>query len=233
MDKDKRVKTYTDDNGAKYQFDNEKFQIAIIQQQQRSFIPGEKKVSKEQIRTDLGKYVSASPDTVKSWAKGSNGPADLELVKKIAEYFNCNYYDLLTKVEDKNMTEEMSFMDIASEKQRIATRERVRDVYEALMEAIEKAHRFYYRELYDYNNNELVRLYEDVEYEDVEAASERLGFLLWKYMLDIPADLRKKIFNLRCTEVDSFLMDTTCAFLPYEDYKEVLARRARGEALFP
>ena len=142
-DKCKEIKTYTDEDGKRYHFDKWKFERKL--NDKHRLINETEKKSMRQVKIELSKKLHVSEDAVKKWVAGVSGPVDLELVKQIADYFSCDYHELLSeKMEDKEMTKEMSFMEIATERQRIATRDRVRDIYEALVEAVDKVQEYFY-----------------------------------------------------------------------------------------
>ncbi len=211
------MKIYTE-NGAKYQFDYEQMNVFINMRRHERMNAGEQRVSKEKIKKEIAERLVISPETIKSWMSGTNSPEDAERVKGLAEYLKVDYHELLkteevqeTKEEDTIMAEEARMMELASKKQAIITRDRVREIYEALVEAIDKAERYFYYELYTYHESNLVKYY-TTEYEEAEEACKRVGFLSRKYMLDIPKKIKKAVDTAYWNMAEGIIMDTVCAF---------------------
>ena len=211
MNKD--VKTY-DENGIKYQFDAEKLRYYMELYRKQLASPGEKPVSRTKVRKNLAAAVSVSPDTVKSWATGTNGPVDLQLVERIGEYFGIDYHILLTEKEEENtnMRENKAFFESLDKKQQAITRERVKEIYEAIIEASEKVWRYFLTELYtETNSPEMAKRYY-TEYEEAEDSCDKVAFLLGKYKLDIPEEKYQQICRFKNEKADFVLMNASCAF---------------------
>lgn len=83
--KSKQYRTlWTDENGIDYIFDQHAFVSALLEYTENN------NCSKSQAYRDLEKEYYVSPATVKKWWEGKNGPGDLEIVKKMGEFFHCN-----------------------------------------------------------------------------------------------------------------------------------------------
>lgn len=240
MSKNVKVKTYTEDS-RKYHFDGCKLDMYICKNVNDQKMNGIK-TYKISIQRKLAQAVSVSEDTVKSWLSGKNGPMDLEVIKQIAGFFDIEYHELLEE-EEENMNMENDFMKLAVEKQRIMTRDRIREIYEALWDATEKA--------WDYFHAEDTTSYEDDNwaentgegYEEADAACRKVDNLLEKYMLDIPLKLSQQIHMLIWTKVRSVIDTANNLYADpfgYEDLteeekedKERARREMRGrEMLF-
>ena len=209
------MKEYTE-NGIKYIFDHEQMNTFLNMKQHERMKAEKKKITKEWLKQEMAKKLVVSPETIKSWLQGTNSPGDLELVKGIAEYLGVDYHELLQKKEqeEEEMAEEIRFMAVASEKQKVITRDRVREIYEALVDAIDASWNFFYTEYYstdEWSKWQLER-FGNTTFEQAEDQCRKVNLLLIKYMLDIPRELYRKIRHLFWTAAESVLMDTTCAF---------------------
>lgn len=56
-------------------------------------------ITKEQIRNELAEITCKSPEAVKKWERGDNGPSDIQVVKDIAKYFSVDFHVLLTTTD--------------------------------------------------------------------------------------------------------------------------------------
>ena len=56
-------------------------------------------MTKEKIREAIADITYKSPESVKKWEKGDNGPSDIQVVKDIAKYFDVDFHALLTSIE--------------------------------------------------------------------------------------------------------------------------------------
>ncbi len=208
---DKNTKTYTVD-GVQYLFSNEQLYQSIKHKQNEIIKPDEKKMSQAKIQKALADEVNVSPDTVKSWVYGNNSPFDLDQVKAVADFFGIDYRELLVKKEEKTMMEADSYMAIATEKQRIITKDRVREVYEALADAIDIAWEFFFTEFYrSFDEKEADEYFlqrYNTEYEEAERVCQKVDFLLLKYQLDIPTSLQTNISRLKWSLAEGVVQET-------------------------
>lgn len=224
MDKDKELKTY-EENGVKYQFSPEQLNYYIDLRRSQMAIPGQKPASKRKVMMDMAGKMNISADTVKSWSTGINGPMDLKLVGTVAEYFEIEYHELLVKKEeDKDMSENMIMNEMLDEKQKAATRERIREIYEATIEATDKVWKYFLTEFYTYDNIEDMAQRYHTEFEEAEDSCDKVSLLLRKYKLDIPEEKYKELCRFLNMEAEFVLMNASCAFTGNDDEDEVQAR---------
>ena len=214
----KSVKTYTE-NDKKYRFDCEKlkkFMVFRIQDMKSQGIKGTKK----SITDDLSGKLYVSSEAVKSWTYGTNGPSDLEQVRKIAEYFDTDYHNLLTQEENTmNINENISY-DQLTDSQKSQTHACVREVYVAMFEAIDMMWSYYHAEddhLFEKYSEEEYAKYNVVQYEEAEASVYNVNKLLNKYMLDIPQSFSDKIFKWFHKNVQDRLTDIVFLFIALWD----------------
>ena len=88
-----------DDDGKEYVFSCEKFNDVISKYQMKLQVKNGYKVSKLSIYEDFSNKLYIPLDTIKNWARGRNG-ANLENVKRISEYIQIDYHELLDTVEE-------------------------------------------------------------------------------------------------------------------------------------
>ena len=198
----KTVKTYSEE-GKKYQFDSKKMQM-YANQLKYDFQKQGKKKNKGDIMKELAEKLYISEEAVKSWMYGNNGPSDLEQVKQVADYFSVEYHQLLDKEEEK-MVADITTVKV-NETQMQYTKERVRELYAALLYTINKTIDFFYIEEQPEGLD-----YEEYEgetnsaYNDAFTAGERVGELLEKYLLDIPEKLYNEIKEYLWTTLEPVL----------------------------
>ena len=94
------LKTFTDTDGKKYRFNAVAFNRLFKDRQKQYKEDGKPEVL---LRQDMSAKIGVSPDTIKSWRYMYNGPADLDLVRSIADFFSVEYSELLYEPEDENM----------------------------------------------------------------------------------------------------------------------------------
>ena len=56
-------------------------------------------MTKERIREEISDITYKSPEAVKKWERGDNGPSDVQVVKDIAKYFDVDFHVLLMSSE--------------------------------------------------------------------------------------------------------------------------------------
>ena len=95
----KVFKKLVDDDGNEYVFSCEKFNNAISKYQMKSQVQYGYKVSKADIYEDLSKKLFVSVDTIKNWVRNRNGTS-LDQIKRLSEYMNVDYRELLDTVEE-------------------------------------------------------------------------------------------------------------------------------------
>ena len=106
-----------DVDGKEYVFSCEKFNNAIVKYQNKLQAKNGYKVSKLSIYEDFSNKLYIPVETINNWARKRNG-ASLENVKRISEYIQIDYRELLdtaeeyvqpspTKEQDRNLVEEV------------------------------------------------------------------------------------------------------------------------------
>ena len=95
----KGFRKLVDDDGKEYVFSSEKFNNAISKYQNKLQAQNKCKVSRESIYEDFFKKLHIPIDTIKNWVRKRNG-ASLEDIKRISEYIQIDYHELLDTVEE-------------------------------------------------------------------------------------------------------------------------------------
>ena len=95
----KGFRKLVDDDGKEYVFSSERFNDVISTYQNKLQVKNGYKVSKLSIYEDFSNKLYIPLDTIKNWARGRNG-ANLENVKRISEYLQIDYHELLDTVEE-------------------------------------------------------------------------------------------------------------------------------------
>lgn len=95
----KVLKKLVDDDGNEYIFSYEKFNNAISKYQMKLQVQYGYKVSKADIYEDLSKKLFVSVDAIKNWVRNRNGTS-LDQIKRLSEYMNVDYRELLDTVEE-------------------------------------------------------------------------------------------------------------------------------------
>ena len=114
----KGFRKLVDVDGKEYVFSCEKFNDAISKQQMILQAKSRHRVSKLSIYEDLSNKLYISLDTIRNWVRGRNGPSNLEDTKKLAEFIQIDYHELLdtheeyvqpspTKERDRKLVEEV------------------------------------------------------------------------------------------------------------------------------
>ena len=113
----KGFRKLVDDDGKEYVFSCEKFNNAISRYQNKLQAKNGYKISKLSIYEDFSKKLYIPVETINNWARKRNG-ASLENVKRISEYIQIDYRELLetneehlqpspTKEQDRKLVEEV------------------------------------------------------------------------------------------------------------------------------
>ena len=114
----KGFRKLVDDDGKEYVFSCEKFNDVISKHQMILQAKSGHRVSKLSIYEDLSNKLYISLDTIRNWVRGRNGPSNLEDTKKLAEFIQIDYHELLdtheeyvqpspTKERDRKLVEEV------------------------------------------------------------------------------------------------------------------------------
>lgn len=89
MARSKNFRYLYKENGENYIFDRDAYQEQLKNKGKKESI------TLEQIRNDIADKVNQSPDSVKKWSQGHNGPGDITIVKDIADYLEIDFHELL------------------------------------------------------------------------------------------------------------------------------------------
>ena len=95
----KGFRKLVDDDGKEYIFSCEKFNDAIKKHQGKLAVQNDRKVTRESIYEDFYNKLHIPIDTIKNWVRKRNG-ASLEDIKRISEYIQIDYHELLDTVEE-------------------------------------------------------------------------------------------------------------------------------------
>lgn len=221
---DKKIKTYAED-GKQYRFDSDKMkeliEREIVKRAESERKTKGKRINLTAVMNDIADELGVGFETVKGWKNGKNGPVNMDTVKKIAGYFKTDYHVLLKEEKEMNNNIENKVMDNVSNTQSMITKDRVREVYESLIDAIDKAWKYFEAE--DSYNFETRYTKEDWAEktgsagEAAEEACKKVDYLLTKYMLDIPKELSEKLHVLMMSKAYDVFMETVCLFCDHDE----------------
>jgi len=91
---DKNFKTLTDTDGKRYKFNAEAFKEFYLLKQREYKAQGK---TEQRLRSDLGKNLGVSPDAIRGWKYGYNGPSDLSLIRKSADFLGTDYLNMVQR----------------------------------------------------------------------------------------------------------------------------------------
>lgn len=91
---EKKTKIYKVD-GINMQFDSETFEKVFKRKRKKD------NVTVQELETNIGEYVHVSRDAVHSWRFYQSGPATMDIIKELSEFFEFKNYKILLK-EVKN-----------------------------------------------------------------------------------------------------------------------------------
>ena len=95
----KSFRKLVDDDGKEYVFSHEKFNAAIKKYQRKLEVQNGYKVSLLSIYEDFSKKLHIPVETIRNWVRKRNG-SSLEDTKRISEYIQIDYRELLDTVEE-------------------------------------------------------------------------------------------------------------------------------------
>lgn len=216
----KIIKSYSED-GVKYWFDCNKMQMYANQMKNGLQMRG-KKMTKDTIMKEMADKLFVSYEAIKSWMYGTNGPSDLEQIKQVADYFGVEYHQLLDKEEEEMATKGAVNMMVgmASEEQAKFTKEKVREIYGALIDYINAIFDYYYTENPDKDGDPF-----NPEYKSRQASAYTIAIMhrrnvdrvLEKDMLDIPKKLYDQVHTYLWSEAQSVLEEVIDSFEPEDE----------------
>lgn len=195
----KMIKTY-EENGIRYQFDSKKLNMYIGKMKHSSKKVCEK-TTKEDIKNALAEKLYVSPEAVKNWMYGYNGPSELEQVKLLGDFFAVDYHEFL-KAEEEKMTNTTTIIEgLSNNAQAQYTKEIIRKMYSAMLDYFDALSEEYF-ELKHLLKEKKYDEYREKALEAHEAQLERFEELLElkrRSLLDLPEKTEK--------EIDGFLWE--------------------------
>ena len=110
---------YNDDN---YYFDFSKFNELFINKSKKE------KVKVGILEEKIANYINISKESIHNWRFKINGPGDIEIIEKLAQYFNLtNINLLLTKKKDGEKNKMLNDLQIAS----------IKRIYDSVLDFLE------------------------------------------------------------------------------------------------
>lgn len=180
---------YYEGEGIKYQF-NASMMNACIGKAKMDARKCGQRVTKSQISEKLADLLFVSTDAIKNWMYGVNGPADIEQVKTLGDFFHVDYHELLKK-EDVSM--ERTMMDYSKALQYQKTKDCVREIYAEIVELMEMAkvslvnwHPGNGKEIPD----ETREVNQRIDQANIDAECNKVYMLVLKHAIDFPVDYR-------------------------------------------
>lgn len=143
------------EEGIKYRF-NEQQLRASMSVRKSILKSSDVKATLSAITEELADAMYVSPEAVKNWMYGYNGPSDMEQIKIIADFFDEDYHRFLI-MEEGNMLDnnkKENSVKVITEAQRDYTKKVVREIYQDVYRIVELLVEDYYvddkRETYDF-----------------------------------------------------------------------------------
>ena len=206
---EKKYKVLVDDD-KKYRFSPIALKTIIRKTKDEAKRSGAK-VTTSLILEELSALLLVSNEAIKNWIYGYNGPADINTVKSIGQYFGIPYRELLVPVEDiKNMNTIISGIEMQE------TRSAIKEIYYAMNRLIEYAY-----DTNPYADFKWVQIGEGDPNESLDFFRELSSLrndalkILHKRMLDIPVDTYEKIK----TYINGELYEYCLIFYPKNNFE--------------
>lgn len=200
-------KKYEED-GTTYQFSAAKLMMQINMKKHIMQQTG-RKVTKASIMEKLADEMYVTPEAVKNWMYGHNGPSELEQVKKLGDLLGIDYHRLLEKEGDK--MNETKTQVVITDWQAKETKDRARDMYQAMLFFIKRCRMYYFSFKEDLQAGlEACLGNEDLQSRVINANAELnslcegLFEMLERNYLDFPKSLTDKISELLWTDYISY-----------------------------
>ncbi len=89
-----------DIDGVEYRFFQHGMKVAVDTYREQKLLKDDEKISVAEVFQMIADAVHVSPDAVKNWYGGKNGPADLATIKGIAQALETNYKKLIQPIEE-------------------------------------------------------------------------------------------------------------------------------------
>ncbi len=193
-----------EENGVRYRFASKKLLMQINQKKHNAQSLGEK-ITKAKIMNEIAEQQCVSVEAVKNWMYGYNGPSDMEQVIKLGMYFDINYHELLEKEEDE-MAESNKITGIVTDWQAQYTKERIREIYRAILNYIERC-KYYYQRMFvqGAGTSDEVKKMGNLAEIELNALYNNANSQLEHSMLDIPEDMYEKVEQYLWTELSDYI----------------------------
>ncbi len=188
-------------NGIKYRFSSNKLQDYMSKKKMEEKAAGNK-LPKFKIMENIAELLCVSPEAIKNWMYGMNGPSDLEQIKNLGNFFGVSYLEFLEK-EDAIMNNKE-----VEQQYSIYTKDRIREIYHAMLGFIYTCQSYYADE---YLNDEKNASEEDYTEKVHEAWNNlytnilNINTLLERSMLDISEESYKKIESYIWDELHDYI----------------------------
>lgn len=171
----------------RYRFNAQAFQSLMNQKKYAHKSAGTRK-TKEIIMGEIADKLLVSYEAVKNWAYGYNGPAELEQINMLGNFFGVDYHDLLFS-EDKEMAGTVN--TVVANTQAQDTKIYVRKIYKAMLRYLEQCRAWYYHlESFseDDKKTQNYRIACDNAKKDLQKKFYKADHLLKVSMLDLPKE---------------------------------------------
>ncbi len=104
MGKSLEFRSYIDDDGDVVRFSSIKFRNCMSEYISTKRKETGQRYTQDKFREDVAEELKISPDAIKKWVSGANGPGDFGIIRKMADYMGIDYHDLLVDENDKPVT---------------------------------------------------------------------------------------------------------------------------------
>ena len=178
--------------GENYCFDIESFRFYFNK------FAKENEIKIMKLEENIADKLYLTKEAVHNWRFGSNGPGDLDLIKKLSDLINVKYVDLLKKTEEEKTLEKYTTEQVVS----------IKCVYDVIIDFLDEFYRtdgfndlFYdFKEAYE---KEIIKTIE----KDGQDFVEDIKIYVENKVADIYKVIKKERFYLRNTEIYYKLWD--------------------------
>ncbi len=91
----RQFKSIYEENETEYVFSTRAFRQAMQQYVSMRNKEDDDKYTQEKFLSEVGEKINKSPEAIKQWIRGNNGPSDIGVVKDIAEIFDVDFKRML------------------------------------------------------------------------------------------------------------------------------------------
>lgn len=170
-------------DGVQYVFSPFAFKEQIKRYVKKMKLSGQN-ITAESVKADLEEKYGISADAIKNWMYGYNGPADVGVVRTVAEYLGIDYKELLLKKETEDMERRLDSVKSAPEVVYVTgeSKDAVRRIYQKMSEFMEIV-----------NDTCMFRNATDKEHYAYVEFHKELDELVRYSLLDIPKDVYEEL----------------------------------------